>query len=301
MARMASAIIVELAARWFAIPFECPCCGAAPDGELTAAPRAGASRGADTSSEAGIEFPYCLRCLAHAAAWADATATASGVALIAISTGLVVALAGRIAIGATIAVSSIPLAMAAGALARARARAACGPACASPGHAVTYLGSAGGIRAFSFESPTYTARFAEQNASALTNAGPQLRALIEGHRVARLAVPTPAAPATVVGPPPTIADWLAKLEAQTSRVARRNTLSRALEVAHDAGDRRRLVVAACRLELAPLVDKIDERSSAAVRRHQLEAAIAQVRADNLDDELRDALLHELETRLRAVT
>jgi hypothetical protein len=294
-----SGVIVELSARSFAIPFECPCCGAPPDGELTIAPRAGASRGTDEM--AGVEFPFCQRCIAHATAWSDASTTASGIAVLGIATGVAVALAGRIAIGIAVAGAAIPLAMTVGALRRARARASCGPACASPGTAVAYVGGAGGARVFSFASPTYTARFAEHNAGVLSNASPKLRALIDGHRVARLMVPTPAAPATTVGRPPTIDDWLARLEAQTGRVARRNTLSRALEVVHEPDDRRRVVATACRLELARVLDRIDERSSAAARRQQLGAAIAQVRADNLDDELRGAMLQELESRLRALT
>jgi hypothetical protein len=46
--------------------------------------------------------------------------------------------------------------------------------------------------------------------------------------------------------------------------------------------------------------QLDDRSSAAARRRQLEAAIAHARADNLSDELRDAVLRELEARLRAL-
>ena len=100
--------------------------------------------------------------------------------------------------------------------------------------------------------------------------------------------------------PPSAAESIARLEAQAGRVARRNTLARALEVAHEPEDRDRLIAAASRLELAPVLDQLDDRSSAAVRRRQLEAAIADVRADNLTDELRDAVLRDLETRLRAL-
>jgi len=295
-----SGVIVEVSARAFAIPFECPCCGAAPDSELTIAPpRAAASRDGDDAAR-GLEFPYCRRCAGHATAWAAAGATASAVALVGIAAGAVVAVAARLAIGVAVVAGSIPLAMAIGARRRARARAALGPACASPGIAVSYLGAAGGVRAFSFESPTYTARFAEQNAAALTKVSAQLRSLIEGHRIARLVVPTPAAPVTVVSAPPTAAEWVARLEAATGRVARRNTLARALEVAHEPGDRDRLIAAATRLELAPVLDQLDDRSSTAARRRQLAAGIAHVRADNLSDELRDAVLRELEARLRAL-
>jgi hypothetical protein len=295
-----SGVIVEVSARAFAIPFECPCCGAAPDSELTIAPpRTGTNRDGDDPAR-GLEFPYCRRCAAHATAWSAASTAASGVALLGIAAGAVVAVAARVAIGVAVVGCSIPIALAVGARRRARAKAALGPACASPGTAVTYLGASGGVRAFSFESPTYTARFAEQNAAALTKVSAELRALIEGHRIARLVVPTPAAPVTVVSAPPSAAEWIARLEAQTGRVARRNTFARALEVAHEPDDRNRLIAAASRLELAPVLAQLDDRSSTAARRRQLEVAIAHARADNLIDELRDAVLRELEARLRAL-
>jgi hypothetical protein len=238
--------------------------------------------------------------VAHATVWSAASTTASGVVFMGISIAAVVAVATRIGIGVAVAGCSIPIAMVVGAQRRAHAKAAVGPACASPGIAVTYLGAPGGVRAFSFESPTYTARFAEHNAAALTRVSAELRRLIEGHRIARLIVPTPASPVSVVSAPPTVAEWIARIEAQAGRIARRNTLARALEAAHEPEDRDRLVAAASRLELAPVFDQIDERSSTAARRRQLEAAIAGVRADNLSDELRDAMLRELEARLRAL-
>ncbi len=296
-----SGVLVEVSARTFAIPFECPCCGAAPDAEITVAPpRSGASRAADDAVR-GLEFPYCRLCVGHATAWSEASTATSGVALLGIAAGIVVAVTSRVAVGLAVIGCAIPVAMVIGTSRRARAKASCGPACASPGHAVAYLGWSGTARAFSFESPTYTARFAEQNAAHLTNVSARLRALLEGHRVARLVVPTPAAPVTVVSPPPTLAQWIAKLEAAPGRVARRNLLQRALDSAHEPDERRQLVAAACRLELAPVLDEIDDRTSHAARRQQLEAAIAHARADNLADELRDAVLYELEARLQALS
>ncbi|HET7504956.1 MAG TPA: hypothetical protein VFK02_28225 [Kofleriaceae bacterium] len=294
-----SGVIVEVSARVFAIPLECPCCGAAPDSELTIAPRPGASQAGEQPAR-GLEFPYCQSCKAHVTAWASASSTASGVAFLGILAGVVTGAFTRVAIGAVVAGGSIPFAMAIAARRRARARSACGPACASPDTAVTYLGTSGGVRAFSFESPTYTARFAEQNTAVLTNVGPELRRLIEGHRVARLVVPTPAAPVTVVAAPLTVDEWIGRLDAAPGRIARRSTLARALEATPEPDERARLLTAASRLEVAPVVDQLDERSSVAARRRLLEAAIADARADNLIDELRDHVVRELEARLRAI-
>lgn len=293
-----SGVIVEVSGRTFAIPYECPCCGAAPDSELTIAPpRTAASR---DDEPRGVEFPYCHACAGHAAAWSRAGSASSGVMLVGIVAGVVVAAAWRVAPGLAVIGCAVPIALVVGRSRRARARAGLGPACASPGNAVAYLGASGSGRTFAFESPTYTARFAEQNAAQLSNVSAQLRSLMEGHRIARLVVPTPATAVTVVAPPPTAAGWIARLEAAPGRVARRNTLARALDAIHEPDDRGRLLAAASRLELAPVLDRIDDRSSAAARRGQLEAAIADARADNLSDELRDAVVRELEVRLAAV-
>jgi hypothetical protein len=293
-----SGVIVEVTGRTFAIPFECPCCGAAPDGELTVPPPRDSR--ADDDPPRGVDFPYCRACVAHATAWSRASSAASAVMLVGIAAGATVAAFTRVIVGFAVVGSAAAIALAVRRSRRAQARTSCGPACAAPGIAVAYLGAPSGVRMFSFASPTYTARFAEQNAAQLNNASPQLRKLVEGHRVARLVVPTPAAAVTIVAPPPTIADWLTRLDAAPGRVARRNMLSRALDLLHEPGDRERLITAAVRLELAPVLDRIDDRSSAAARRQQLEAAISDVRADNLSDDLRDAMLRELDARLRAL-
>ena len=294
-----SGVIVEVSGGAFTIPFECPCCGAAADSELTVPPRPGAGHTFDSPAP-GIEFPYCRSCVAHARAWAGASTAATDVALLGVAVGVIAALASRLALGIAAALAAIPLAMLLANRRRARAKAACGPACASPGIAVAYLGWSSGVRAFAFESPTYTARFAEQNAAELVRGNPRLHALIEGHRIARLVVPTPAAAVSVVSAPPTVAEWIGKLEDAPSRFACRHTLQRALEVVHEPAERDRLIAAACRLELAPVLDKIDDRSSAAARRAQLEAALVQVRAGNLGRELREAAVRELEGRLQAL-
>ena len=271
-----SGILVEVSGRTFSIPFECPCCGAAPDGELTVAPPR--DHRSDDDPPRGVDFPYCRACLEHATAWSRAGAAASSVMFVGVAAGATVAVFTRVVVGLAVVGCAIPIAMAVGRSRRARARASLGPACAAPGNAVAYLGAPGSVRRFSFESPTYTARFAELNAAQLHNASPQLRTLVEGHRIARLVVPTPAAAVTVVAPPPTVADWQVRLEAAPGRVARRNILARALEVVHEPDDRERLIGAASRLGLAPMLDRIDDRSSAAARRNQLEARLRGLRS-----------------------
>lgn len=295
-----SGVIVEVSARMFAIPFECPCCGAAPESEMTIALAASAAGHLGTGPIHRVEFPYCQACIAHVTAWSSARTLATGIAYLGIVTGIFLAAAVRVAIGLAVVGCAVPIAIAIGTWLRSRAKASLGPACASPGTAVAFVGWSGGVSSFSFESPTYTARFAEQNTPALVNISARLHALLEGHRVARLVVPTPAAAVTVVAPPPTVDEWIAKLEASPSRIARRNTLQRALDSVPEPEDHHRILAAACQLEIAGLLAKIDNRSSTGARRLQLEAAILHVRGDNLTDELRAAVLRELEARVQAL-
>ena len=66
-----SGVVIEVSARKFSIPFECPCCGAAADADLwVAATRTG--KGAARETTRGLDFPYCARCIAHVAAWESA-------------------------------------------------------------------------------------------------------------------------------------------------------------------------------------------------------------------------------------
>ncbi len=294
-----SGAIVEIAGGAFAIPFECPCCGAAADSDLTVLPRSATGHVFD-GPVPGIEFPYCSACVAHARLWSGASLEAANLGLIGIVVGGIVALASHIALGLIVAGTAIVIAMVVATRRRALGKARCGPACASPDIAVAYRGWSGGVTQLSFESPTYTARFAEQNAAELVNVSAALHALLEAHRIARLVVPTPAAAVSVVAAPPTVAEWIAMFEDAPSRFARRHRLQYALDVFHEPEDRDRLIASACRLELAPVLDKLEPRSSLTARRRQLEAAISQFRGGNLGRELRDAVVRELDAQLRAL-
>src|SRR5690606_29680995 len=142
-----------------------------------------------------------------------------------------------------------------------------------------------GPHAFTFESPTFAARFAEENKAALANVTPQLQRLIDGYQRARLAVPTPAVAAGVAPPPLTHRDWLARLESTEGTLARRVQLQRALDMTEEALARRELIAAVSRLELAPLVAKLQRTSSAAGKRQLLEESLAHIRRDNIPEEL----------------
>jgi hypothetical protein len=282
------AVTVDLAARKFTLPYECPCCGADPDTEI-------AVRAKMTGQT--LLFPYCKRCVAHVAKWDASGVASAGVMVIAILVALALAVKTTIVIGLGVFVVASTLAWWLRGARRAAAEDMCGSSCSSPSVAVAYFGWSGTTNSFSFSSPTYAARFAEANPSIVANESPQLRKLLDGYKRARLAVPTPAVAAGVAPPPATVRDWITRIEATTSTVARRVTLQRALEMIEDPHPRRELIQTAARIELAPVLDKLHRLSSPAAKRALLAAAIEDIAIDNIPDELQRELLGKLEARV----
>jgi hypothetical protein len=282
------AVTVELAARKFTLLYECPCCGADPDTEISV-------RAKMTGQT--LLFPYCKRCVAHVAKWDASGVASAGVMVIAILVALALAVKTTILIGLGGFVVASTLAWWLRSARRSAAEDLCGSSCSSPGVAVAYAGWSGTTNGFAFSSPTYAARFAEANASLVANESPQLRKLLDGYKRARLAVPTPAVAAGVAPPPATARDWIARIEATTSTVARRVMLQRALEMIEEPQPRRELIQTAARIELAPVLDKLHRLSSPAAKRALLAAAIEDIAMDNIPDELQKELLGKLEARV----
>ena len=288
-------VTVEVAAKKFALPNECPCCGAAPDTELRLAPRTQSDIEGAPRAQA---FPFCRRCVAHVQKWEASGVGSAGVMVLAIAAAVVLAWQWMIVAGVAAFIAGASFAWWLRSSRRAAAKAACAESCASPGRAVEYLGWSGASNAFTFASPTFAARFAEANQPKLANVSAQLRKLLDGYKQARLAVPTPAAATGVVPPPLTARDWIARIEATEGTVARRIALQRALEMIEEPHPRRELIQTVARIELAPLLDKLQRQSSPAAKRTLLEEAIEQVRDDNIQDELQAALLEKLAARIK---
>src|SRR3569623_920463 len=184
-------LIVQVPGRRFAIPVECPCCGAPPDTELHL-PRARGAHAAPDSA-AAIDVPYCSRCMRHAEAWDHAGVGSAFVLVLGVLAFIIITLvAARPLLGLFALLAAIPINLIVAGASRRHARAACTPSCASPGIALAYQGYNGTLTSIAFESLTYAARFAEHNTGIVLET-PQLRRLLEGHRIARLQVPPPAA------------------------------------------------------------------------------------------------------------
>jgi hypothetical protein len=282
------ATVVELASRKFALPAECPCCGATPDAELPII---------SASTRHALLFPYCQRCVMHARIWDGSGVASAGVMVLAITGAIGAAISGAFLVAVGVFVLGAVLAWILRQSRRNAAKAGCGESCATPGTAVTYFGWTGATSSFSFASPTFAARFAEANTELVANHTPQLRKLLDGYKKARLAVPTPAVAAGVAPPPLTARDWLARIESTKGVVNRRIALQRALEMIEEPQARRELIQAVARTELAPLLDKLQRQSSPAAKRTLITTAIKQAREDNIPDELQTAVLEKLEARL----
>jgi hypothetical protein len=283
-------LIVQVTGRRFAIPFECPCCGAPPDTELHV-PRARSANAAPDSA-AGLDVPYCSRCMRHAEAYERAGVASAAVLVVGVLAFIGVSLiAARPLMGLVALLVSIPVALGVATARRKRAMAGCTEACAAPGMALAYQGYNGTLTSIAFESLTYAARFAEHNTGIVLET-PQLRRLLEGHRIARLQVPTPAA-AVSMSAAPTPTEWRARIEMAKGPLARRTALSRALDAITDEAARADLIRAAADAELAPVLARAKSLTGVAQRQH-IEAAIAAVRADNLPEPLQKAELEQLE-------
>lgn len=281
-------VIVEVSSRKFGVPFECPCCGAAPETDVRVTAR---------PSGQTLAFPYCRRCVSHVSAWESAGVASAAIMLLGILSAVVIAFAAKVWLGLAVFVAAATIAWWVRGARRAAATGLCGASCASPQLALEYRGWSGQVSSFAFESPTFAARFAEQNQSLLANVTPQLRKLLDAYRKARLAVPTPAVATGVAPPPLTVKDWLARIESTEGTVARRVALGRALEMTDEAAGRRELIQTVARLELAPLLDRLSRVQSPAQKRSLLERAIADLGVDNIPDELEAVELQHLQARV----
>ncbi|MBA3499124.1 MAG: hypothetical protein M4D80_15935 [Myxococcota bacterium] len=292
-------ITVEICSRTFVYPSECPCCGADPDGELPIPYKASKRTIAeDTTRE--VLFPYCARCVEHVLVWEAGSMASALIMLTGIAGALAIGLSQNGLRGLAVFFAVISVAVFVTSIVQSRARSRCLPSCATGGRAVIFYGWSGSTTMFAFESATYTARFAEENANNLVSVGSLLRHLLEAHKVARLQVPTPARATRTVSPPRDLRQWIASLEQARTRVARRIQLCRALDVVIELDERAALVQIVSRAELVPLFERI-EGAPAATQRRELQRALTDARADNLTSELRAAKLRELEHRLGSLS
>jgi hypothetical protein len=307
-----SGVIVEVSARKFSVPFECACCGGGePEGEITASHTRRTGVRVIRETTRGLNFPYCHRCLAHAKLWQSAEGVKTGILIIGAVGGIVIGLATGGVPGFIAFLISIPLALIFAARRRREAIASCNPMCATPDVAVCHLGWSGSIVTFSFAAPPYAAKFALGNSKNLINVSPELRRLLQqpppnppraiapppSDAAARMPARVPVRPKSSQDP---VLEWIARIEGYKGPVARRNALERALTEIEDPKGRAQLVLAASRIEVAAVLDKVDSLTSTAAKKRHLQKAITDIRSDNIPDELQAEELRQLEERLRSL-
>jgi hypothetical protein len=285
-------VSVEICSRTFSYPTECPCCGADPDAELPIALRA-SSRTLSEHSATRILFPYCSQCVEHVATWEAGSSTMAVVVLLGVFGGGVLAMSGSALHGGVVCGAALLVAVMITSIIRSRARAMCSSSCAHAGQSVIYYGWSGSTSTFAFASPTYTARFGEHNAADLVSVDDKLQKLLDAHEVARRQVTTSASPTRTVPLPFEPLAWLESVERQPSTVARRMVLTRALQVIQAASDREMLAEAVARAELAHVFERLANLPPYAKQR-ELRRVRAEIRADNLPDELRAVELRMLD-------
>src|SRR5258705_6297006 len=96
-----SGVIIEVSARKFAVPFECVCCGAAPETDVLVTYTRAAGRRREASTR-GLRFPYCQRCADHVATWEQAGVPSAAVVVLGMFAGIVLIIAVRWFIGVAV-------------------------------------------------------------------------------------------------------------------------------------------------------------------------------------------------------
>ena len=249
---------------------------------------------ADTAR--AVDFPYCRHCVEHVERAESAGVMSAGLIVIGLLAGAALALVTSVLLGVAAFATSIVVAAAIAASRRAQARHGMRESCSSPGKAVEYLGWTGTASGFRFESLSYAAKFADQNADKLVE-DPRIRKLLEQYKLARIAVPTPATAVQTIPPPLDAGAWIARLAQTPGRVARRAAVARALDSFRDPREREQVVRAVAAIELAALLAPLDRLSAVADRQRLLRDGIEQVRHDNIPDALQQEMLKGLEERL----
>jgi hypothetical protein len=305
-------MLVKISARKLTIPPRCVCCLADPDASFDAIYTRQRGKRVITTDTRSWTFPYCTRCVGHAKAYQSIGAGAFATWLLGVPLTIVFAVAAS-AVGLVLGVTTFVVASLLTSRHRNRVKAQqCTPHCASPGWAVRYLGWDGSVQAFHIESRPYAAQFARANMHKLVGVSQELQDLLRSDVLLQSGASslssfeqsratignqlTTRAPGTE-RQGDLLLHWIDRIESLKGPVARRNALNQALAELHDPAARRQLLVEASRIELRAVLDKVDSLKTPAAKKRHLQAAIEQVRHDDIPDELQTCEIAMLERAL----
>jgi len=191
----------------------------------------------------------------------------------------------------------------------------CGPNCACPNAAVSYVGWNGSVESFEIVSRFFAYELILANPRKALNVPYDVQADLQRYaaqkyvqhvQVVESAPSRPLLePARAASPPQSqeeqdVLSTLAQLESLKGPVSRRNTVEAALARIQDPRLRQRLMVEAARIEVHAVLDKVDTLKTASAKRRHLEAALQQIRNDPVPDELQTEEIDALENALRAL-
>lgn len=282
---------VDLAGQTLSFPAQCCCCGNYPDSTYAASASKSRGKRKVTTTTREWQVPICSACERHVAALGAAWLYLLGLWL-----------AGAL-LGGLGFLPGFWLAMLAGLAAflykRHLARRACSPTCAGAGAPIDYLGLQGSPHQFGVRSPAYARALLAANGRRVRNLTHESRrAFREGKSAEVLAGHEAAADShSLEG---FLAEWLPKIEAQRGPAGQRAVLAKALAAVPYAVVRERLMLEASRIEVTAVLDKVDGLKTTAAKRRHLTAALEELRADAVPDDLQDQQIRWLEEALGAL-
>lgn len=306
---------VSVSAQKISIPRQCACCGKEPDTELTvSASKATGKRVVKTRTNSW-DFPYCSRCLQHA----RVVESQNYFVLLGIAAGIVLLLAlyqtpalGFLALLVCF-VAAILIQQKRNRKRQEKLKELVSASCATSTYAVKYLGWQGSIQHFDFASKDFAAQFMRSNLAKLINLSPEARNLLSQPVLdtpvmattpseSSDALATPAAERTTESATEygTLLKWINKIESSKGPATRRAAVAAALKSIQDEDQRHKLLLEASKIEVAATLDKVDGLKTKSAKKRVLQAAIQELKADSVSDELQVQLLEMLESEMHQV-
>lgn len=280
---------VDLSGQVLTIPRQCSCCGGTATEVFIASATKTKGKRVVTSTTREWRFPHCQACQSHLTAYRSGTAPAilllivGGVlAFLVYWVFLIVAVIGAIVFIV---------------LGHARGEAARTQECTTAGVPVRFIGWHGTVQSFEVTSRDYAAALLAANARKAINLTEESREALSGAIAGQIKARLIESPSVIETREAIAARWVVKLEGQRGAASRRAVLAEALSVVSDAKMREQLMLEASRIEVEAVLAKVDGLKTATAKRRHLQAALEELKADKVSDELQAKQIKWLEDAL----